>query len=335
MRVVQIISSLRGGGAQKVAIELHNNFMKMGNDSTLISLAKVNDYENLENILYINPNNLINFLKNSSYDLILVHMRHGVELLQEIKSNKNIFFVIHTAIYERIKTFNLLKFYKNKKELKRLYDNSNIITVSNGIKNDIDKLKINYNFLQTIYNPFNISKIKTLAREKIDLDFEYIINIGTFNKIKNQELLIKTLPLLPNNLHLVILGKGRLENYLKKLAKKLGVEKRVHFLGWKQNPYPYIKNAKLMVHTSKFEGFGNVLVESLILNTPVVSTNYKWGVDEILKDELKFFISDFNKKELKYKIIKALKNYPNITERFYKQFDSDLIAKKYLSLLKG
>ncbi len=301
MRVVQIIGTLRGGGAERVAINLHKGFLKENINSEIVIFnnSKVDydiDYKFLE------KEKIVDYVKN--FDLVIAHMDDSAKILQPIKKQKNVFFVVHTAIYERSKSLNIFKMIKKQNYLRKIYNNSNIITVSNGIQNDIKNLKIKYNFLKTIYNPFDFEEIKNLANEKINLDFEYIINVGSFNKIKRQDLLIKIFAKLNTNLHLVLLGKGRQEKYLKNLAKKLGVEKRVHFLGWKQNPYPYIKNAKLMVHTSKFEGFGNVLVESLILKTPVISTNYKWGVDEILD---KNYIAN-NENEL-IKKIKILKNY--------------------------
>ncbi|EDM23222.1 lipopolysaccharide biosynthesis [Caminibacter mediatlanticus TB-2] len=109
------------------------------------------------------------------------------------------------------------------------------------------------------------------------------------------------------------------------MAKKFGIEKKVHFLGWKSNPYLYIKNAKLMVHTSKFEGFGNVLVESLILKTPVISMNYKWGVDEILDKQ---YIANSENEFLEK--IKEIKNYQF---RNLEKFKLENIIKEYKGLI--
>ena len=162
--------------------------------------------------------------------------------------------------------------------------------------------------IQTIYNPFDIEEIREKAEEKIDLNFDYIINVGNLTKVKNQALLLKAYSKLDTNLHLVLVGKGNQETNLKNLAKKLGIEKKVHFLGWQSNPYKYIKNAKLFVLSSNVEGFGNVLVESLILNTPVVSTNCPSGPNEILVDELSQFLAKDNNEDY-IKHLNALKIY--------------------------
>ena len=153
------------------------------------------------------------------------------------------------------------------------------------------------------------------------------------NGVKNQALLLKAYARLKTDLHLVLLGKGNQEENLKKLAKKLNIENKVHFLGWQSNPYKYIKNAKLFVLSSNVEGFGNVLVESLILNTPVVSTNCPSGPNEILVDELSNYLAEVgDENSLKEKMELALNHYPKIEDKYYKKFDYLNIAKEYFNI---
>jgi len=94
-----------------------------------------------------------------------------------------------------------------------------------------------------------------------------------------------------------------------------------------------MKKAKLFVLSSDVEGFGNVIVESLALNTPVVSTNCPSGPNEILVGELSKFLAKVNDiNDLKQKIELALNSYPSIEEKYYKKFDYLEIAKEYLCL---
>jgi glycosyltransferase involved in cell wall biosynthesis len=81
-----------------------------------------------------------------------------------------------------------------------------------------------------------------------------------------------------------ILGTGPLESSLRGLASSLGIADRVRFLGFKKNPYPYMRSADCFVLSSAWEGFGNVLVEAMICGTPVVATRCSFGPEEIIDD---------------------------------------------------
>ena len=82
---------------------------------------------------------------------------------------------------------------------------------------------------------------------------------------------------------LMILGDGPLLGELRALAEALGVEDDVLFAGFMANPHPCIKRAAVLVLASRYEGFGNVLVEALAAGTPVVSTDCPAGPTEILE----------------------------------------------------
>ena len=152
---------------------------------------------------------------------------------------------------------------------------------------DANKL-FNFNTKQTlIYNPHNIEKIKQLSNEKVnDFEFDkdkiYLISIGRLVKIKRNKDLLKVLQFLPENIEAIFLGDGEEKEYLSDLSKKLNIEKRVHFLGKVKNPYKYIKRSHILVHTSETEGLPNVLVEALICEIPVISSDCIAGPREIL-----------------------------------------------------
>jgi glycosyltransferase involved in cell wall biosynthesis len=81
---------------------------------------------------------------------------------------------------------------------------------------------------------------------------------------------------------LYIIGKGKSEEQLQQTAVDLGINNDVEFLGFKSNPYPWIKNCKLLLHSAKFEGLPTVLVEGLLLGKLMVSTDCPTGPKEIL-----------------------------------------------------
>ena len=82
------------------------------------------------------------------------------------------------------------------------------------------------------------------------------------------------------------------------LARQLGVEERVDFLGGKTNPFPYLAGADLYVLSSVSEGFPNAMVEAMAAGLPVVATDCKSGPREILHEDI--YDPVFERKEIVY-----------------------------------
>lgn len=83
---------------------------------------------------------------------------------------------------------------------------------------------------------------------------------------------------------LVLIGEGRDRRELEQLAAELGIGPVVHFLGFCANPAPYIRQAELLVLSSRYEGFGMVLGEAMALGTPVLSADCPTGPRDLLED---------------------------------------------------
>lgn len=81
---------------------------------------------------------------------------------------------------------------------------------------------------------------------------------------------------------LYIIGKGNSEAELKELARQLGIADEVVFLGFCANPYPWMRQARLLVHSAKMEGLPTVLIEGLMLDCLIVATDCPTGPHEIL-----------------------------------------------------
>lgn len=113
-----------------------------------------------------------------------------------------------------------------------------------------------------------------------------IVAVGELSPRKDHATLIRAFAELRSSrpCKLLIIGRGGLKTSLLQMIAKLGLESDIHLLGFLPNPYPYIANADLLVHTATFEGLGMVLVESLYLQTPVIATDCQGGPREILAD---------------------------------------------------
>jgi len=342
MKIIQVIGSLGDGGAERVVLNLDLLFKKNGIDSKIIVLHEKLFYDTTGNTI-INLNTkkskakkpLLKLLSQENPDLVLLHMQDMSRLLKSIQSN-TIYHVIHTDIYERLKHLNLFKKFKKIRDYKKIYRSKNIITVSKNIQNGFDKLHITPSSIQTIYNPFNIDQIRELSTGFTPKEKNYIIHVGSLRQVKRQDILLRAFAKLKTSKKLLLLGDGPKKSDLMNLAKELKIDKRIHFLGWQKNPYPYIKNADLLVLSSEAEGLSNVLIESLILYTPVVSTNCNSGPREILIDELKPYLAKINDVNSLANIIEStINDYPKISLKHYEKFNDNNIINSYLDIIKS
>jgi len=224
--------------------------------------------------------------------------------------------------------------------IKRLYRKAQKIhVVSEGIKKElVEQYQLPPEKIVVIYNFFDFDIIKEQA-EKIEKFYEgdYIINVGHLNKQKNQELLIKIFANLKKKgfkEKLIIIGDGEKRENLLKLTKKYNLEEEVFLLGKKENPYPYMKDAKAFVLTSLYEGFPSVLVEAAILQVPICALKVPHGVDEIVyepsntPEELEKDISKVLTDE-SYKMLKV--NFQN--KILKEKFNNDRNIKKWLEVI--
>lgn len=180
-----------------------------------------------------------------------------------------------------------------RKIMKKLYENLDIV-VGNSIatKEDLKKsFFVEDKKIEVIYNTVDFSKVQNLAQEEILEKEEEIfrkkvlINVGRLTNQKGQELLLRSFSKLEQSKYnLVIVGSGDRLEFLIDLSKELGIERNIFFLGHQNNPFKYVKKADLFVLTSHYEGFGRVVLESMVLKTPVIGFNSIGGHNELLED---------------------------------------------------
>lgn len=111
-----------------------------------------------------------------------------------------------------------------------------------------------------------------------------IVSVGRLHKIKGFDLAIEAANLLKKKgkrFTWFIVGEGSEYNRLRLQIEKNNLQNEFILLGVRSNPYPYIKNADLLVQPSRFEGKSVVLDEAKILHKPIVVTNYNSAADQI------------------------------------------------------
>ena len=183
----------------------------------------------------------------------------------------------------RILRYFLIRYFYNRAD--------HIISVSRGVAEDLtDFFHINKKKLRVIYNPVDQNKIIQLSNREIvkpPLDIykeKYIISVGRLVQAKNYTLLIQAFNILSKHslIKLVVIGTGPENNRIQQQIRRLQLDERIILTGNMDNPFPLIKNASVVVLSSKWEGFGLVLLEALVLQKQIVSTDCPSGPREIL-----------------------------------------------------
>ena len=240
-------------------------------------------------ILLSNQNfaNIISFLftfnLRNKLKLIAFERNHIDEL--------NYFFNLKDKLKKNILKF-LIKFTYNK------FDK--VITNSKESSKDLQKLAGTK--ISTMYNPLKLKNIKVKKKKK---NFSLnILNVGRLEKQKDQITLIKAVMIVSQkiNIKLKIIGSGSQYFFLKRSIKNYGIEKNVQIIKETKNVKKFYLESDLFVLTSIYEGFPNVLAESIMHNLPVISSNCKSGPKEIL-------ICDNNKNMFK------VKNYIELSKK--------------------
>ncbi|MDK2586344.1 glycosyltransferase [Romboutsia sedimentorum] len=179
---------------------------------------------------------------------------------------------------------------------KILFSKANsIVTLSEMVKYDLIKnYDVNEDKLKVIYNACNKKAIKDNMSQDIFTEKEkeifsssdnIIITAGRLSNQKGQWHLIRSFSKIIEKIpdaKLVILGTGEKELYLRELIRELKLEQSVFLLGYKSNPYPYLNKSKLFVFSSLFEGLGNILLEAMACEIPIISTDCDSGPRELL-----------------------------------------------------
>ena len=168
-----------------------------------------------------------------------------------------------------------------------------IVAVSEGIRADFAPAlgAAARGKFTVIHNPVLRHDWQALAQEPVDDPWfkagvpPVILSVGRLNPEKNFTMLIRAFAALPAKAppaRLAIIGEGPERVALQALIEALHLGARVRLLGQIDNPFAYMRRARLFVLTSHFEGFGNVLIEAMACGLPVISTDCPVGPREIL-----------------------------------------------------
>ena len=286
MRVLQIIDGEIFGGIAKIMSDIDNNIENIKFDY-LTSVNVCDDWINLGisrktlkgKIIY--NHRLRKFLKNNKYDI--VHINSGVFLFSfqiavicKLSKIKKVIAHSHNTppmslikkslkkilnpLYRKITNIHIAC---SEEAAKSLFTKTDDVII---LKNGIDTDKFRYN-----------DKIRNQYRKKLNIENKIVYShIGNFIKQKNHNFLIDLfyeIQKKENNSILILVGDGPLKNQIEDKVKKLKIEDKVLFLGFREDIPNLLCMSDIFLFPSLYEGFGIVLVEAQVNGLTIVTTN--------------------------------------------------------------
>jgi glycosyltransferase involved in cell wall biosynthesis len=262
--------------------------VNLGNNSLFRTYPRVGYFLSRFSYLYIFLKcffPLKKLLKKEKPDYLLIHLITLLPIMLLI------FFKFETKFILRISGYPRLNFFR-KIIWKLVSKKIHLVTAPTLLTLDYIKSQNIFDEKKIIFLPDPVYQIREIVNQKnelveeyIDENKKYIISIGRLTKQKNFSLLIKAFNEIRKNndkFKLLIIGEGEEKKNLQLLIANLNLKSDIIFLGFKENVFKYIKLSNLVLSTSLWEDPGFFLIESGILNKPIISSDCPNGPSELL-----------------------------------------------------
>lgn len=302
---------LGNGGAENVLVNLLNNIDPQEYDVTLLLLFKhgvkleslaphikliyVLDCKPFQGISIVlklfSPRLLHNLFVKDTYDIEIAYLEGIPTRIVSGCNNSDTktFAWVHTAFVDKRK---LLHSYRLESEMRQCYDKLNKVafvskTALVNFRNLTHWKKDN---LHVVNNVLEVDKIISLSKAEAPTfrnDCVNFCSVGRLFYIKAYDRLIRVLGCLYNegirNWHFYLLGQGEEQENIERLVYEFNLAENVTLVGYDSNPHRYVSKMDFFVCSSLTEGYSTAVTESVILHTPVITTDCS-GMREIFGD---------------------------------------------------
>lgn len=359
MKVALFLPSLNGGGAERVMVNLAWGLAELGLQVDLVLAraegplldevpkeVRVVDL-GAKRVLCSLPG-LIGYLRRERPDALLAAMEHAnlVALWAKKLSgvHTRVVVSVHSIVSQDIADAKNMRVKVIPLLVRIIYPWAHaVVAVSEGVANDLVQLTgLPRDNLQVIYNPTVTPEL--LARTEEPLDHPWfrpgeppvILGAGRLTAQKDFPTLIRAFALVRKKLpaRLMILGEGEERQRLESLVHELGLGADVALPGFVDNPFKYMKHARVFVLSSRFEGFGLVLVEAMACGTPVIATDCPSGPAEILEGgKWGTIVPVGNVQEMASAIIEQIQKNKTESNQRGLAFSLNRISREYAEIL--
>jgi glycosyltransferase involved in cell wall biosynthesis len=308
-RIAILSPTLEGGGAEKVVCSVASALSASGFKIDLLLMkaegALLPDVDPAVQLFDLGAGRAVRsiipvarYLRSERPDVLLCGLEHAnvVGLVSRIIANVQTRLVITAHCFPMLsrKYSSGLRVRLLESLARILYRQADlVVAVSSGVAQDLKQSRgVSERRLRVIHNPIQTAAVLEQARETIDDPWfsngaePVVLSLGRLVPEKHHRDLISAFKLVEKRCaaRLVIVGDGPLRSSLEDQVERLNLTHCVRFLGFEKNPYRYLARAALSVLTTRIEGFGNVIVESLLLGVPIVAIAGSGGPDEILEN---------------------------------------------------
>lgn len=304
MKICLVVSSLSGGGAERIVVNLANYYSSKGYDVCLVVFNAIGPYKDQLNAS-VSLIDLASRTRSVFWKLFWTLRNIRPTVILSAKRDSNIvigclsYFFNTLVVFREANTFEqvyrqgFLKRWVYFLLMRLAYRQADLVIANSedtadDLKRSIAPVSVP---VQVIGNPVVPANLSIRLEESSGHHwlgcsrFSTILNVGRLHEQKNQRMLIHSFATVHAKLpyaRLVILGDGSLKGELLDLAEELGIGPYVEILEFVANPFPFYKEADVFVLSSDWEGFGNVLVEALVSKVPIISTDCRGGPRKIL-----------------------------------------------------
>lgn len=340
-RILFFITSLGGGGAERVLVNLVNNLDPNKYDITVQTLfdTGVNRQYLCPHIKYIPgfkkqfPGNVVlfkaftpGFLYRSiikcEYDIVVSYLEGLPARIVSGCPYKNTKLIcwIHVEQNDSVTASYCFRDFNEAVKCYECFEK--IICVADSVKKDFESIFPLPEPCGVLYNTNEDRIIIDKSKEVIDISFNKskcnIITLGRLVNEKGYDRLVRVHKrLLDENIDncIYVLGDGSERRNIEQSINELSLQKSFFLLGFRDNPYKYLSKADLFVCSSRREGFSTSVTEALILGIPVVSTRCS-GAEELLGSNNEYGIVTENSEEGIYEGLRRMLTEPGLLEEY-------------------
>jgi glycosyltransferase involved in cell wall biosynthesis len=350
--VAFFLPSFGGGGAQRMLLNLANAFEESGCRVDLVVVRKEGPFlkEVPKHIRIVTLGS--DRLRFALWRLIAYLRRERPEAMMATLTSASLLAVLAcrlSFVGTRLVLRQASSMRRSQRPwlVRRVYPAADaFIAISGGIADDLTEIVgLPPKKVYTIRNPAFTPEIVTRAAEPVDHPwFEpggtpVVIAVGRLMIQKGFAVLIDAFARVraQRRCRLVILGEGELRGQLEAQVERLGLTDDVWMPGFVDNPFKYLARSDLFVMSSKFEAFGNVIVEAMAVGTPVVSTDCAGGPPEILeRGRWGDLVPVGDHEAMADAIVRNLECPPRRRDElreYARTFDSRVVAREYMDVL--